>query len=133
MEKLLNLPVLASEHGLQVNHLMVYIHWLMFSLFAGWLIYFLYALWRFSQKRNRRGDYDGAKLVLVKTAVRIRAYAAADPEMLRWAQELELAQDEYGGGMDAASMKEKHFIATSMVHNRTYDGKAKRKPGPSRG
>jgi len=61
MEKLLNLPVLASEHGLQVNHLMVYIHWLMFSLFAGWLIYFLYALWRFSQKRNRRGDYLGVR------------------------------------------------------------------------
>ena len=61
MEKLLNLPVLASDHGLQVNHLMVYIHWLMFSLFAGWLIYFLYALWRFSQKRNRHGDYLGVR------------------------------------------------------------------------
>ena len=83
-------------------------------------------------RRNRRGDYDGAKLVLVETAVRIRAYAADDDEMLRWAQELELAQDEHGRGMDAAAMKEKHFIATSMLHNRDYDGKAKRKPGSSR-
>ena len=61
MEKLLQLPVLASEHGQRVNNLMVYIHWLMISLFVGWLAYFLYALWRFSQKRNRHGDYLGVR------------------------------------------------------------------------
>ncbi|MCX6921644.1 MAG: cytochrome c oxidase subunit II [Verrucomicrobia bacterium] len=61
MEKLLQLPVLASEHGQRVNNLMVYIHWLMISLFVGWLVYFLYALWRFNQKRNRRGDYLGVR------------------------------------------------------------------------
>lgn len=61
MEKLLNLPVLASEHGQAVNSLMVYIHWLMASLFVGWLVFFLYTLWRFQQKRNRRGDYLGVR------------------------------------------------------------------------
>jgi Ca-activated chloride channel family protein len=85
-------------------------------------------------RRNRRGDFDGARLVLVETAVHIRAYAAADPEMLLWAFELEQAQDEYSRGMDARRMKEHHSIASSMVHNRTYDGRAKRKPDdPSRG
>jgi cytochrome c oxidase subunit 2 len=61
MEKLLQLPVLASEHGQSVNNLMVYIHWLMASLFVGWLVYFLYTLWRFRQERNRRGDYLGVR------------------------------------------------------------------------
>ena len=61
MERLLNLPVLASEHGQRVNNLMVYVHWLMVSLFVGWLVYFLYALWRFRRQGNRRGDYLGVR------------------------------------------------------------------------
>jgi cytochrome c oxidase subunit II len=61
MEKLLNLPVLASEHGQRVNNLVVYIHLLMIALFVGWLLYFLYTLWRFRQERNRRGDYLGVR------------------------------------------------------------------------
>jgi cytochrome c oxidase subunit 2 len=61
MQKLLNLPVLASEHGQRVNDLMIYIHWLMISLFVGWLLYFAYTLWRFRQQRNRRGDYLGVR------------------------------------------------------------------------
>jgi cytochrome c oxidase subunit 2 len=61
MEQFLGLPVLASEHGQGVNNLLVYLHWLMFALFFGWLAYFLYALWRFSQKRQKRGDYVGVR------------------------------------------------------------------------
>lgn len=61
MEKLLNLPVLASENGQGVNNLIIYIHWLMFALFAGWLVYFLYTLWRFRRERNRQGDYLGVR------------------------------------------------------------------------
>lgn len=61
MDKLLGLPVLASEHGKGVDDLLSYIHWLMLILFVGWLIYFLYALWRFRQKRNPRGDYVGVR------------------------------------------------------------------------
>jgi hypothetical protein len=40
--KLLCLPVLASEHGRDVDLLIIYIHWLMIVLFVGWLAYFLY-------------------------------------------------------------------------------------------
>lgn len=61
MEKFLHLPVMASEHGQGVNDLVIYIHWLMISLFVGWLVYFLYALWRFRGKRNPRGDYLGVR------------------------------------------------------------------------
>ena len=37
MEKLLGLPVVASEQAQQVDNLMVYVHWLMIALFVGWL------------------------------------------------------------------------------------------------
>jgi cytochrome c oxidase subunit 2 len=61
MEKLLGLPVLASEHGKSVDNLIIYVHYLMIALFVGWLAYFVYALYRFHHKRNPRADYDGVK------------------------------------------------------------------------
>jgi cytochrome c oxidase subunit 2 len=59
--KLLGLPPLASEHGLHVDHLIIYVHWLMIALFAGWLAYFAYALFRFRRSRNPKADYLGVK------------------------------------------------------------------------
>src|SRR5215510_634478 len=61
MEKLLGLPVLASEHGRDVDNLIIYVHWLMIVLFVGWLAYFAYALFRFHRSRNPRADYVGVK------------------------------------------------------------------------
>lgn len=61
MEKLLDLPVVVSEHGNDVNHLMVLIHWLMGVLLVGWTIYFFYALWRFRASRSPKADYEGVK------------------------------------------------------------------------
>ena len=61
IEKLLNLPPLASEGGEYVDTLMGYIHWLMIVLFVGWLVYFAYALFRFRGSRQRKADYQGAK------------------------------------------------------------------------
>lgn len=61
MEKILGLPVLASEHGQGVDNLIHYLHWLMIVLFIGWLIYFLFALWRFRQKRNPKADPVGVR------------------------------------------------------------------------
>ncbi len=61
MEKLLGLPPFASEHGQGVNNLIVYLHWLMFVLFIGWGIFFIYTLWRFNRRRNPRGDYLGVR------------------------------------------------------------------------
>lgn len=59
--KLLSLPTLASEHGRQVDNLIIYIHLLMIALFVGWLAYFLYALYRFRAARSPRADYHGVK------------------------------------------------------------------------
>ena len=61
MDKLLGLPVLASEHGRQVDNLIIYIHWLMIALFVGWLTYFAYTLFRFRRSRNPKADYHGVR------------------------------------------------------------------------
>src|ERR1041385_6333250 len=61
MEKLLGLPVLASEHGKDVDNLIIYVHILMLVLFVGWLAYFAYANFRFHHKRNPKADYIGVK------------------------------------------------------------------------
>ncbi len=61
MEKLLGLPVLASEQGRQVDNLTIYIHWLMIVLFVGWLSYFAYALFRFRRSRNPKANYFGVR------------------------------------------------------------------------
>jgi len=60
-KKLLGIPPLASEHGHDVDVLIIYIHWLMIALFVGWIAYFAYALFRFHQKRNPKADYIGVK------------------------------------------------------------------------
>ena len=61
MNKLMGLPVLASEHGKTVDDLIIYVHWLMIVLFIGWVGYFLYALFRFHRSRNPKADYVGVK------------------------------------------------------------------------
>src|SRR5437762_62802 len=61
MNKLLGLPVLASEQGRDFDNLIIYVHLLMILLFVGWLAYFAYALFRFHRSRNPRADYVGVK------------------------------------------------------------------------
>src|SRR6185436_15121625 len=61
MNKILGLPVLASEHGKDVDNLIIYVHWLMIALFVGWLAYFAYALFRLHKSRNPKADYVGVK------------------------------------------------------------------------
>ncbi len=61
MEKLLGLPVLASEHGRNVDNLIIYMHWLMIVLFVGWLAYFAFVLVRFRRSRNPKANYAGVK------------------------------------------------------------------------
>ncbi|MBI4324596.1 MAG: cytochrome c oxidase subunit II [Chloroflexi bacterium] len=61
MIKLLGLPFLASEHGAKVDHLMLYMHWLMGILFIGWMAYFVYVLIRFRKSRHPKASYHGAQ------------------------------------------------------------------------
>lgn len=59
--KLLGLPVLASQHGIEVDKFIIYVHWLMMALFVGWSLFFLYTLVRFRRSRQPRADYTGVK------------------------------------------------------------------------
>jgi cytochrome c oxidase subunit II len=59
--QLLGLPPLASEHGAEVDSLMLYVHWLMAALFIGWLAYFLYVIFRFRQSRHAKANYVGVR------------------------------------------------------------------------
>jgi len=57
--KLLGLPPLASEHGADVDKLILYVHWLMAALFVGWLGYFFYVIFRFRRAKHPKADYTG--------------------------------------------------------------------------
>lgn len=57
--KLMSLPPLASEHGVKLDNMMYYIHFLMALLFVIWIVYFAYTLFRFSAKRNPKASYTG--------------------------------------------------------------------------
>jgi len=59
--KMLGLPEVASAHGHKVDDFIVYIHWLMIALFFGWLVYFVYALYKFNARRARKANYFGVR------------------------------------------------------------------------
>jgi cytochrome c oxidase subunit 2 len=57
----LGLPVQASTHAGEIDHLISIVHWLMLLLFVGWGAFFAYVLFRFRKGANPRADYHGAK------------------------------------------------------------------------
>ena len=59
MEKYFLSPPPVTEHGREVDQMIVYIHLMMLVLFIGWTAYFLIALWRFRKSRNAKADYAG--------------------------------------------------------------------------
>ena len=61
MNEFLNLPLKASEHAIRIDNKIYMIHYLMFALFLGWTIYFLYTLYKFRAKANPKASYVGAK------------------------------------------------------------------------
>ncbi|MCC7374966.1 MAG: cytochrome c oxidase subunit II [Verrucomicrobiales bacterium] len=61
MHNLLNLPLVASEHGKDVDQLMVLVHWLMFLLFVGWSLFFIYTLFRFRSSVAKKADHFGVR------------------------------------------------------------------------
>jgi cytochrome c oxidase subunit 2 len=61
LEKLLGLPMSASEHAGRVDRLILYVHILMAVLFIGWISFFFYTLFRFRKGNNPKADYTGLK------------------------------------------------------------------------
>lgn len=61
MTRWLGIPEVASAHGVAIDRFIGYVHWLMAILFVGWLIYFVYVLWRFHQRRQPRSAPEGLR------------------------------------------------------------------------
>ena len=59
--KSLGLPPLASAHGAQIDFIIWLVHLLMFALFIGWGIYFVYAILHFRKSQNPVANYHGVK------------------------------------------------------------------------
>ena len=57
----LGLPVQASAHAAELDHMTVLVHWLMLVLFVGWGAFFIFVLFRFRKGANPRASYEGAK------------------------------------------------------------------------
>jgi cytochrome c oxidase subunit 2 len=56
----LGLPMPASAHAAEVDQTMILVHVLMGVLFVGWILFFIYVLYRFRQGRNPVASYTGA-------------------------------------------------------------------------
>ena len=54
-------PPAASEHAGRIDLMIDAVHVLMLILFIGWILFFLYAVWRFRASRNPTADYVGVK------------------------------------------------------------------------
>ena len=61
MEKFLGLPPDAAAHGAEIDFLVGLVHWLMFVLFTGWAIYFIFTLIRFRSSKNTYANYHGVR------------------------------------------------------------------------
>ena len=61
MFELLGMPVQASAHAADIDQMTVLVHWLMFVLFIGWGLFFIYVIFRYRKGANPRADYHGAK------------------------------------------------------------------------
>lgn len=59
LQKILGLPINASEHGAQTDRLILYVHILMVVLFVGWIAFFLYTIFRFRKSNSPKADYTG--------------------------------------------------------------------------
>jgi len=59
MAEILGIPELASVHGAAIDEIIIWIHWMMFVLFFGWLTYIFIALVKFRQGKNPKVDRKG--------------------------------------------------------------------------
>ena len=55
------IPVAASAHAGEIDHMTVLTHWLMAVLFVGWGAFFIYTLVRFRAGANPKANYQGVK------------------------------------------------------------------------
>jgi len=54
-------PIVASAHGHEIDLIINLVHIVMFVLFIGWGVFFIFTLFRFRKGRNPKADYVGVK------------------------------------------------------------------------
>ena len=59
LSEYLGLPINASSHGLMIDNMISWVHWVMLILFVGWGIYLIIAVIKFNAKANPQADYHG--------------------------------------------------------------------------
>lgn len=64
----LGLPIQASTHAGDIDHMIVLVHWLMLVLFVGWGAFFLLVLVKFRKSANPTASYVGAKGKIAKSS-----------------------------------------------------------------
>src|ERR687891_428490 len=55
------MPLQASAHAAEIDHMTILVHWLMLVLFVGWGAFFVFVLFRFRSGANPKASYTGAK------------------------------------------------------------------------
>ena len=61
MIEYLGLPLNASSHGLMIDNMISWVHWVMLILFVGWGIYLVIAIIKFNARSNPKADYHGVQ------------------------------------------------------------------------
>lgn len=119
LTKVLQLPVLASEHGKGVDALIIWVHWLMIALFVGWLAFFFYAILRFRKSKSPKADYVGAKThasTYIEVAVAIvEAVLLIGLAIPLWAKSV----DKFPDAKDATVLR---VVAEQFSWNSRYPG-----------
>jgi hypothetical protein len=78
-------------------------------------------------ERNRRGDYEGARRVLERTAQKIRSYAGDDRRLHAIADSLDGELPTYAAPMAPVALKQAYFAADAAAMSRAPGGKARRR------
>mgnify|MGYP001189856155 CR=1 FL=1 len=61
LSEYLGLPINSASHGLMIDNMIGWVHWVMLALFVGWGIYLIIAVIKFSAKSNPQADYHGVQ------------------------------------------------------------------------
>ena len=75
-------------------------------------------------RRNRIGDFEGARRVLDGTADRIRGYAASDPETTALVDALTRERATFSAPMPERSLKRAHFASANLLRSRDAEGRS---------
>jgi len=76
MTELFKSPPPVTEHGWNVDRMVVFVHLLMGVLFVGWSLYFLFCIFKFRESTHPKADYHGARSKLWTTLAEYGVIAA---------------------------------------------------------